>query len=755
MKRIFLLIIVSVTMLSAISYDGAIANPKHLSENNLNVLKEKNQAAVPFIIANIIIPQGEKLASFDLQFDRELTKQSAEFEIINGFKPISSDNIPIAIDESKILPVFPEQDYEVLGTQRYFGYDILMINLYPYKYNHLKKEVSYYSHYSINVEFVKDENRATEQNLMLQKSNKIYDDLANIVINPEEFYSYQKSYVASTRNLPDPNSPFSYLIITGESKMDYFQEFIQRKNEMGNTVGIFSTESIYENYEGLDNSDKIRNFIIDAYQVYGTTETELEYVLLGGDDEIIPIRGVYGEVGSTVDFHMPCDLYYSCLDGNWDANNNEVYGESSDNVDMLPEIAVGRIPAESNEQFQNFFNKTEYYEEVESYSNDVAYMYGENLNWDPVTWGGDYQDEIIPYIPAEFHINTLYEREGTFDVPAVINSINSGLGMISHMGHANYNYLFGFNTSALNQMENTEFGFAYTQGCYPAAFDDAACNGGECIAEEIVTRDIGLFAFVGNTRYGWYSPGNTNGASQAYNHTFFQGLFEENIRELGNVLNWSKTQLVNQALDSNVMRWVYYEMVLFGDPSTLVKDANGSYPYLEPVSYSFTEEIGDNDGNINPGETINLEVEVRNQFGWENAENAYIKFSIADQSISVLTDSVNIGVIISGETATNDIPLSFSLDNEQPLDVYNFDIELGATTFDDKIFRKTYHSTFAVNLDQLNWPWQSNMNINGSPVVVDFDNNGTKEVLINDVSGSVYFINDQAQTCIDSILRNN
>ncbi|MEA1972839.1 MAG: C25 family cysteine peptidase, partial [Candidatus Cloacimonadota bacterium] len=480
-------------------------------------------------------------------------------------------------------------------------------------------------------------------------------------------------------------------------------------------------------------------------------DTNLEYILLGGDDEIIPFRGVFGQVGNTIDNNMPADLYFSCLDGGWDDNGNGIYGEPADNPDLIPEVAIGRIPAESEEQFQNFFNKTEYYEEVESYSNDIAFMYGENLNWDPVTWGGDYKDEISPYLPEGFHINTRYQRDGNFNPPAVFESINSGLGMINHMGHANYNYLFGFNTGALNQIHNTEYGFAYTQGCYPAAFDDATCLGAECIAEEFITRDMGFFAFVGNTRYGWYSPGNTNGASQAFDHTFFEGLFDENIRDIGNTLNYSKIELLNQALDSSVMRWVYYEMVLFGDPSVEVKDANGTYPYLEPLAYDFSDEIGDNDGNINPGETINLTVSVRNQIGWEDAIDAYIKLSIENEYITVITDSVQIGIIVSGETIENQVPLSFEIDDEQALQDYNFEIELGAITIDDRDFKKTYSSSFSVNLDQLNWPWQSYMNIAGSPVVVDFDNNGTKEVLINDISGSIFFIDEEAESYIDSI----
>ncbi len=45
------------------------------------------------------------------------------------------------------------------------------------------------------------------------------------------------------------------------------------------------------------------------------------------------------------------------------------------------------------------------------------------------------------------------------------------------------------------------------------------------------------------------------------------------------------------------MRWCYYEMVLFGDPSIAIKPYDPNLPLLNLESYTFTDE-GDNDGII-------------------------------------------------------------------------------------------------------------------------------------------------------------
>ena len=55
-------------------------------------------------------------------------------------------------------------------------------------------------------------------------------------------------------------------------------------------------------------------------------------VLLGGDSDILPPRYVdnsyYPTAGSTL---IPTDLYFACLDGNWNANGNSYFGEPANN----------------------------------------------------------------------------------------------------------------------------------------------------------------------------------------------------------------------------------------------------------------------------------------------------------------------------------------------------------------------------------------------------------------------------------------
>ena len=140
-----------------------------------------------------------------------------------------------------------------------------------------------------------------------------------------------------------------------------FQRLAAWKTLKGVPGNVVLVSWINANYTGYDLQEKIRNFIIDAHATWGT-----DYILLGGQGDyntagqnIVPTR--MANTGSEGD--EPCDLYYECLDGTWDANGNHVYGEIADNPDLYPDVYVGRAPVYNVAMAQNFVYKVITYEQ--------------------------------------------------------------------------------------------------------------------------------------------------------------------------------------------------------------------------------------------------------------------------------------------------------------------------------------------------------------------------------------------------------
>src|SRR4030042_631700 len=204
-----------------------------------------------------------------------------------------------------------------------------------------------------------------------------------MVLNPAVLTSYPEV-------LKKQNEVYEYVIITTKDFQDVFQRLCTWKQTRGSVTPyrnlntrLMLLEDIVQNngywYTGYwgdggpenlfnDTQCKIRNFIKMAYNNWSTA-----YILLGGDPDepIIPYRGLYVSVGSYSEKNIPADLYYSCLNGNWNTNLDDKWGEENES-DMYAEVYVGRAPVESRWEANNFVAKTIAYEQATA--QDTPYL---------------------------------------------------------------------------------------------------------------------------------------------------------------------------------------------------------------------------------------------------------------------------------------------------------------------------------------------------------------------------------------------
>ncbi len=360
-RKILLMVLILPVIVSAISLK--IEEPVIIGnsfQNKLPQIMEPGQPAMPYIPVKVLLPMGQKLTSIDMEFFEAVEVRGENYiDHSKKMQPISQSTPDFTLKDQTIYSEnadFPEMNYDLLGTQRVKGYDLVIVNVYPYKFNPITKTISWYQTAEITINSEYNQEVYDTQNKMMIEDHK--NELEKLIVNPEALHNYQKSYSNSSRTLVSPSDPYTMVVITDEERETYLQEFVDWKNEREVSTAIFLTSDIYNEYTGVNEQEQIKNFILDAYVTYSGTSTPLEYVLLGGDDEIVPIRTVFIDTGwGTMDYNMPCDLYYGCLDNDWDGNGNGTYGEVSDNVDMIPEVSVGRIPAETQEEFENVFQQ--------------------------------------------------------------------------------------------------------------------------------------------------------------------------------------------------------------------------------------------------------------------------------------------------------------------------------------------------------------------------------------------------------------
>ncbi len=560
-----------------------------LSYKNCINYGTENQPELPHYNINLLLPKGEvikivKILNIEYydKLDKILLKPTfGQFPISRppkNYNPVL-DKVAYGSD------FYPESQITKAVTSFLSGHSIGSFQIIPIKYLPNLKTILPIKKITLKIITQKSENaQAALENY--KNNDYILKRIKNIVSN---FNDYKKLYPDISQKSRDED--YDLLLITNQTLLPAFSDYIDFKSSIGFFVAVKTTEDIYNEYQGVDNQEKIRNCIIDYYQNHN-----LKYVLLGGDADggdsqqnIVPVRGMTVIIGnSDYDEHnLPSDIYYSNLDGSWNDDNDNFWGESGE-IDFYSEVAVGRICADTPQEVLNFTNKIITYE-THPVNDDVkkALMLGEQLD-DTPTWGGDYKDEIAygsdnngyhtNPLPFTYEISRLYEKEqnwSKFDVFDFFD--NEGVHFLNHLGHSNPNYNMKMENSDLNTDNFTNDGISrsyvigYSQGCYNGSFDNWIWDGYyldiDCIAEDITDLATGEVASIANSRYGWYMPGGTNSSSQYYDRQFFDTVFNRDFYKIGVCNSFSKEKDVMLIGSNPFYKWAAFETNLFGDPS--------------------------------------------------------------------------------------------------------------------------------------------------------------------------------------------
>ena len=208
-------------------------------------------------------------------------------------------------------------------------------------------------------------------------------------------------------------------------------------------------------------------------------------------------------------------------------------------------------------------------------------MAGEHLYDNPVSNGSQYLELLIGThddngytttgIPEEYNFTRLYEEEGNWSGSLLRNAINQGTQYVHHDGHANTSYVAGWvngditnnNFSSVNGVDHN-YTFFHTSGCICGDFSS------DCILERMTKIANFAVATFGNSRYGWFNEGQTEGPAIHLARETEDAYYNDRIPYGGMALRESKIQTapwVNAPgqWEEGALRWNFYDLNLMGD----------------------------------------------------------------------------------------------------------------------------------------------------------------------------------------------
>ncbi len=565
------------------------ALPKGMSASDIEITTREKQT---FILEKDIFPVQEPIPTKRIEFEQKMTTPLVQ---------IYQSNDP-----------YPANKAEIFNEGLFDGdIPIVTIAVYPIQYFPKDRVVNFYPSIGIVLNYSQSDREViTKRN----RGNRLidYEKILKAKIDNddaiEDFGLLEDSNQSST--LKSLSADFQYIIVTEDDLKYNFVEFLGWKRRKGIEIGLVTTENISSNYTGdlvsgiNDEAGKLRQFLKDQYTNYG-----LEYALLGGDNNVVPIR--YG-CGSNNTLHsspgdfwyyIPADIYFAEFHEDWKVDGDTLYGEITDDTplgDYESEIYVGRLLCNSGGDIKNWTKKLLLYE-MHPGLGDSLYL--ENAFFIQADQMQRDDDATLIANHMSNFTATIWEEEPSYnsaDIPTfptgaeAIDEINEGYGFISWLAHAGppgigigtkgcndrfcsdckYNICAldswdreGLSSTCIeedgNGLDNlTNYGkpgIVYTMGCETTPFDldfywpSISTN----LGQGWTTYSFaGGPAYLGNTRVGWLGP------SQDLQLEFADVIDDDNIFNLGQV------EAISKGNNTSDKHYLSYTHNLIGCPET-------------------------------------------------------------------------------------------------------------------------------------------------------------------------------------------
>lgn len=561
-----------------------------IDEDGYALLNDEGAPELPFRLVNILLPQGETVSSFwALPMERNV--------IANGIRPstapphvaedgVAGKGVPLSGTVSS-GGTFPANVIKYLGTGYLHGCAIASFAVFPLQMEDGDLVLNGAIELSVLTEPLADDEGIAKrirfrEGFALERRNVI----SGMVINPEglDHYTFNEVRVDKPRGgfLPTAapsleGSPVDYVIITPEAFASAFQPFADWKTAKGVPTVVRTTEWIEANYRnGVDLQETIRFFLRDAYGKWG-----IKWAMLGGDTPQIPPR--YGYCGYYEGGKkLPVDMYFACLDGSWNKNHNNLWGEGyttieNDDPDLYAEIFVGRLPVSDVSEVNVMTGKIMSYESPSELDYLDRFMFLAEVLL-PVPWyqglpvglnGADLAEYIktTTLLDEPLDVIRLYETPASYPgsvqetVQAALDSMETGMNHVVHIGHG-----FRFNISCGNGNVQVPDALAlnnpyhyfnlYMLNCTAAAYDYNS------LAEAFLENPNGGAASVIGANESAFPY-----AASYYMNEYFSLVFDHDVVHIGEAFANSRLPRTPFAEASdNVDLWTHYIYTLLADP---------------------------------------------------------------------------------------------------------------------------------------------------------------------------------------------
>ncbi len=534
--------------------------------------------------------------------------------------------IPTNLDISSVPPkrtiVYSDTSYpasgkevEYTGTHIMDGYKVLSFIVTPFRYDAVNGNLYLSTTISLNID-LSERMPAPGVNVspqMLHGGTTMREAVTSMVTNTAEMEQlYPVSQVVDPTS--NDNFKYEYLIVTADSLKDAFMPLVHWKTTKGVKAGILTVEEIAQNYP----MEYINSHAPAGEQEIGSTHllelqikyalkdyyngiySGLKYVLLGGDENIIPLvsaklRNYYDNNiiidNNYIERSTIIDLFYASFSKmNWYENDTI----NTYNLNISLDINATRLPASTNIEVNTLVGKILEYESnpiCETWENDIllcggkqyGYLINDSIMSEPhyksiqlltnyilpnwvtnPTFFFDTGNTTITNYPLNatnfqtelskgysFIIEDSHGQAGSYSLRSLVHGYDRIALMNTNDSAKDYiqnHYTVDgcqYSIFRAEELECPRYSIVLTNACFTNYFGAVYKSMSETL---MLNSNCKFLAYIGSTASGWSSVDITNiGPSNQYNALFFQSLLNSTKHRLGDALFNAKANLITFA----------------------------------------------------------------------------------------------------------------------------------------------------------------------------------------------------------------
>lgn len=574
--------------LTEVSVSAVAGGAAEFAGEEIQFPGQSGEPSIPFQVVRLLLPPEADLSTVAVSLENQRIEEVAgEWDV----SPIPPESF---WDGSQVIETWPtdknimnRRDNDIYSADRQFPADwvgsvtpgqmrewlLVEITVATYKFNPIQKALYRLVEGELVVTYAAKIS-ARSLRLPVGTDTIARGTVSRITVN---FAEVAPAYQAPATRfiLAEPRNTYAIItthtIASGSSELG---QFIASKESRGFDVQVI-TEDMWGGGTGDTAAENIRRWLQNNY-----LSQNIEYVLLiGNPDPLygdVPMKMLWPRSNYTTYRESPSDYYFADLTGNWDLDEDGLFGELEDfgigGVDRNWEVLVGRIPFYGSiSDLDHILAKIRSYEntnqDAASWRNNVllpmkpsdirtpGYHLGEAINNDAVLprgWGFHriYDEDYGLYPPPETTPTTVDNVANVWSTQPFGAAFWWTHGSITSASSI-------MNITAAQRLNDAFPAFTFQASCHNA-WPERSYN----LAYELLRN--GSIATVGATRVSWYYPGQTRYADSPSNagmtYEYAKRLITSEL-DSGHALYEMK-----QALTRNI--WMNFTVFnVYGDPS--------------------------------------------------------------------------------------------------------------------------------------------------------------------------------------------